>query len=145
MSFSLFCVFLFCLLDFLQKWYCHNFLQDFFHFWEMHFFTLLLYNEKYMSLSKSTMDQAYNKILQVLKLNEREKKKTNWKTGGFLDVRLDLINNTRQLYHSFKPSGIAFKPFTKYFERATQSKAIDKWITDISCNQDIFDSAKSIF
>ena len=42
----------------------------------MHFFTLLLYNEKYMSLSKSTMDQAYNKILQVLKLNEREKKKS---------------------------------------------------------------------
>ena len=89
-----------------------------------------------------------SKIIQIFKscgLNITVK--TNLKTVDFLDVCLDLIINTYQPYQ--KPNSE-----TVYINKDTNNppnilkdlpKAINKQITDISCNQDIFDGGKSTY
>ena len=73
--------------------------------------------------------------------------KTNLKTVDFLELCLDLIINTYQPYQ--KPNSE-----TVYINKDSNNplnilkdlpKAINKQITDISCNQDIFDGGKSTY
>ena len=94
------------------------------------------------------IEQKRKQIIQIFKsCGPNITVKTNLKTVDFLNVRLDLINNRYQPYrkpnsetvytnkHSNHPSNILKEP----------PKAINKRITDISCNQDIFDAAKSTY
>ena len=73
--------------------------------------------------------------------------RTNLKTVDFLDVRLDLINNT---YHPYRKPNIETVYINKHSNHPPNflkelPKAINKRITDISCNQDIFDVAKTTY
>ena len=101
---------------------------------------------------------AYYDIRQVLKLSEREIQifkscgfnstvKTNLKTVGFLDVRLDLINYTYQPYRKPNSETVYINKHSNHPPSILKElpKAINKRITDISCNQDIFDAAKSTY
>ena len=98
--------------------------------------------------SGSEIERKRKQIIQIFKscgLNIAVK--TNLKTVDFLCVRLDLMNNTYQPYrkpntetvyinkHSNHPPNILKEP----------PKAINKRATDISCNQDIFDAAKTTY
>ena len=73
--------------------------------------------------------------------------KTNLKTLGFLDVRLDLTNNTYQPYRKPNRETVYIKKHSNHPPNILKDlpKAINKRITDISCNQDIFDTAKSTY
>ena len=94
------------------------------------------------------IERKRKRIIQIFKtcgLNITVK--TNLKALDFLDVRLDLINNTYQPYQ--KPNGD-----TVYINKHSNQppnilkellKAINKRIKDISCNQDIFDAAKTTY
>ena len=94
------------------------------------------------------IERKRKQIIQILKsCGCNIKVKTNLKTADFLDVRLDLINYTYQLYR--KPNSK-----TGYINKHLNHppnilkelpKAVNKRITDISCNQDIFDAAKSTY
>ena len=71
--------------------------------------------------------------------------KTNLKTVDFLDVRLDLINNTYQPYRKPNSETVYSNKHSNHPPNILKDlpKAINKHITDTSCNQDIFDAAKS--
>ena len=69
--------------------------------------------------------------------------KMNLKTVNFLDVRFDLVNNTYQPYRKLNNEPI-------YIKRSNHPpnilkelpKAINKRISDISCNENVFNNAK---
>ena len=73
------------------------------------------------------------------------KVKTNLKTKDFLDLRLDLINDTYQPYRKPNSKTVYINKHSNYPPNILTEllKSIDKRITNISCNQDIFDAAKS--
>ena len=73
--------------------------------------------------------------------------KTNLKTVDFLDARLDLINNTYQPYRKPNSETVYINKHSNHPPNILKElpKAINKRITDISCNQDIFDAAKSTY
>ena len=68
-------------------------------------------------------------------------------TVDFLDVRLDLINNTYQPYRKPNSETVYINKTSKYPLNILKElpKVINKRITDISCNQDIFDAAKTTY
>ena len=72
--------------------------------------------------------------------------KTNLKTVDFLDVRLDLINNTYQPYRKPNSETVYINKDSNYSPNILKDlpKAINKRITDTLCNRDIFDATKSI-
>ena len=69
----------------------------------------------------------------------------NLKTVHFLDVRLDLINNTYQPYRKPNSETVYINKDSNHPPNILKDlpKAINKRITDISCNRDIFDATKS--
>ena len=73
--------------------------------------------------------------------------KTNIKTVDFLDVRFDLINNTYQPYRKPNSETVYINKQSNHPLNILKDlrKAINKRITDISCNQDIFDTAKTTY
>ena len=73
--------------------------------------------------------------------------KTNLKTLDFLDVRLDLMNNTHQPYRKPNSETVYINKHSNHTTIILNDlhKAINKRIADISCNQDIFDAAKSSY
>ena len=73
--------------------------------------------------------------------------KTNLKTVDFLDAPLDLINNTYQPYRKLNSETVYINKHSNHPPNILKDvpKAINKRITDISCNQDIFDAAKSTY
>ena len=73
--------------------------------------------------------------------------KTNLKTADFLDVRLDLVNNTYQPYRKPNSETVYINKHSNHPPNILKElpKAVNKRITDISCNQDIFDAAKSTY
>ena len=73
--------------------------------------------------------------------------KTSLKTVDFLDVRLDLINHTYQRYRKPNSETVCINKHSNYPPNILKElpKTINKGITDISCNQDIFDAAKSTY
>ena len=73
--------------------------------------------------------------------------KTTLKKVDFFDVRLDLINNTYQPNRKPNSETVYINKHSKYPPNILKElpKAINKRITDISCNQDIFDAAKSTY
>ena len=73
--------------------------------------------------------------------------KTNSKTADFLDVRLNLVNNTYQPYRKPNSETVYINKHSNHPPNILKElpKAVSKQITDISCNQDIFDAAKSTY
>ena len=73
--------------------------------------------------------------------------KRNLKTADFLDVRLDLTNNAYQPYRKPNSKTVYINKHSNHPPNILKDlpKAINKRITDISCNQDIFDAAKSTY
>ena len=73
--------------------------------------------------------------------------KTDLKTADFLDVRLDLVNNTYQPYRKPNSETVYINKHSNHSPNILKElpKAVNKRITDISCNQDIFDAAKSTY
>ena len=73
--------------------------------------------------------------------------KTNLKTADFLDVRLDLVNNTYQPYRKPNSETIYINKQSNHPPNILKElpKSVNKRIADISCNQDIFDAAKSTY
>ena len=73
--------------------------------------------------------------------------KTNLKTVDFLDAPLDLINNTYQPYRKLNSETVYINKHSNHPPNILKDvpKAINKRITDISCNQDIFGAAKSTY
>ena len=71
--------------------------------------------------------------------------KTNLKTVDFLDVRLDLTNNKYQPYRKPNSETVHINNHSNHSPNILKElpKAINKQITSISCNQNIFDTAKS--
>ena len=73
--------------------------------------------------------------------------KTNLKTADFLDVSLDLVNNIYKPYR--KPNGetVCINKHSNHPPNILKELpiAVNKQITHISCNQDIFDAAKSTY
>ena len=69
--------------------------------------------------------------------------KTSLKTVDFLDVRLDLINNTYQPYRKPNSETVYINKDSNHPPNVLKElpKAINKRITDILCNQDIFNAA----
>ena len=72
---------------------------------------------------------------------------TNLKTADFLDVRLDLVNNTYQPYRKPNSETVYINKHSNHPPNILQElpKAGNRRITDISCNQGIFDAAKSTY
>ena len=73
--------------------------------------------------------------------------RTNLKTVDFLDVRLDLINNTYQPYRKPNSETVYINKTSNHPPNILKElpKVINKRITDISCNQAIFDAAKTTY
>ena len=73
--------------------------------------------------------------------------KTNLKTVDFLDVCLDVINNTYQPYQKPNSKTVYVNKHSNHPPIISKEvpKAINKRITDTSYNQDIFDDAKSTY
>ena len=73
--------------------------------------------------------------------------KTNLKTVDFPDVRFDFINNTYQLYRKPNSETVYINKQSNHPPNILKDlpKAINKQITDTSCNQDIFDTAKTTY
>ena len=73
--------------------------------------------------------------------------KTNLKTVDFLDVRLHLINNTYQPYRKPNSETVHINKHSNHPPNILKElpKTSNKRITDISCNQDIFDAAKTTY
>ena len=73
--------------------------------------------------------------------------KTNLKTVDFLDVRLDLVNNTYQPYREPNSETVYINKDSNHPPNILKylTKTINKRISEISCNQDIFDAAKSTY
>ena len=65
--------------------------------------------------------------------------KTNSKTADFLDVRLDLVNNTYQPYRKPNSETININKQSNHPPNILKElpKSVNKRIADISCNQDI--------
>ena len=94
------------------------------------------------------MSEREKKKIQIFKscgLNTTVK--TNLKTADFLDVRLDLVNNTNQPYRKPNSETVYINKHSNHPPNILKElpKAVNKRITDISCNQDIFDAAKSTY
>ena len=70
--------------------------------------------------------------------------KTNLKTANFLEIRLDLVNNTYQANRKPNSERVYINKHSNHPPNILKElpKAVNKRITDISCNQDIFDAAK---
>ena len=73
--------------------------------------------------------------------------KTNLKTVDFLDVRFDLVNNKDQPYPKLNSETVYISKQSNHPPNILKDlpKAINKQITDTSCNQDIFDTAKTTY
>ena len=73
--------------------------------------------------------------------------RTNLKTVDFLDVRLDLINSIYQLHRKPNSETVYINKHSNHSPNILKElpKGINKQITDISCNQDIFDAAKTTY
>ena len=98
--------------------------------------------------SGSEIELKRKQIIQIFKscgLNITVK--TNIKTADFLDVRLDLVNNTYQPYRKPNSETVYINKHSNHLPNILKElpKAVNKRITDISCNQDIFDAAKSAY
>ena len=94
------------------------------------------------------IEQKRKQIIQIFKncrLNITVK--TNLKTVGFLDVLLDLLNNTYQPYRKPSSETVYINKHSNHCPNILKEllKAINKRITDISCNLDIFDAAKTTY
>ena len=73
--------------------------------------------------------------------------KANFKTVDFLDVRFDLINNIYQPYRKPNSETVYINKQSNHPPNILKDlpKTINKQITYISCNQDIFDTAKTTY
>ena len=73
--------------------------------------------------------------------------RTNLKTVDFFDIRLDLINNTYQPYRKPNSEAVYINKHSNHLSNILKEllKAINKRITDISCNQDIFDAVETTY
>ena len=73
--------------------------------------------------------------------------KTNIKTVDSLDVPLELVNNTYRPYWKPNRETVYINKDSNHPPNVLKElpKAINKRITDILCNQDIFDAAKSTY
>ena len=94
------------------------------------------------------IERKRKQIIQVFKscgLNITVK--TNLKTVDFLDVRFDLVNNKYQPYPKLNSETVYISKQSNHPPNILKDlpKAINKRITDISCNQDIFDTAKTTY
>ena len=92
------------------------------------------------------IEQKRKQIIQIFKscgLNITVK--TNLKTVDFLDVRLDLTNNKYQPYRKPNSETVHINNHSNHSPNILKElpKAINKQITSISCDQNIFDTAKS--
>ena len=104
---------------------------------------------------------AYYEILQVLKLSKRESKqfqlfkgcgltitfKTNVKAVNVLDGRFNLANDIYQPYSKLNSEIVYINKHSNHPSNILREvpKAINKWISNISCNQDIFGASKPIY
>ena len=70
--------------------------------------------------------------------------KMNLKTVDFLDVRFDLVNNTYQPYRKPNNEPIYISKRSNHLPNILKElpKAINKRISDISCNENVFNNAK---
>ena len=109
-----------------------------------------LYRDDGLSILQNSsgpeIERKRKQTIQIFKscgLNITVKK--NLKTVDFLDVRLDLINNTYQPYRKPNSETVYINKDSNHPPNILKDlpKAINKRITDISCNRDIFDATKS--
>ena len=94
------------------------------------------------------IERKRKQIIQIFKscgLNSTIK--ANLKTADFLDARLDLVNNTYQPYRKPNSETVYINKHSNHPPNILKEllKAFNKRITDISCNRDIFDAAKTTY
>ena len=69
----------------------------------------------------------------------------NLKTVDFLDVRYDLVNNTYQPYHKLKNEPVYIHKQSNHSPNILKElpKSINKQKSDISCEEHVFNNAKT--
>ena len=94
------------------------------------------------------IERKRKQIIQIFKsCGLNIKVKTNLKTSDFLDICLDLVNNTYQPYRKPNSGTVYISKNSNHPPNILKElpKAVNKRKTDISCNQDIFDAAKTTY
>ena len=97
------------------------------------------------NLSGPEIERMRKRIIKIFKdcgLNITIK--MNLKTVDFLDVRFDLVNNTYQPYRKPNNEPIYINKRSNHPPNILKElpKAINKRISDISCNENVFNNAK---
>ena len=87
----------------------------------------------------------YTKIFKDCGLNITIK--MNFKTVNFLDIRFDLVNNTYQPYHKPNNEPVHIHKQSNRPPNILKElpKSINKRISDISCDEHVFNNAKETY